>query len=196
VIAAVSACTPVGVVAGIGATVGAATIDERGLAGTADDTRIRAEINGAWAGDSLSAYTGVGLMVHEGRVVLTGTVDNLTLQNKAVSLARGVDGGKVVYDHIHINPDSGIGNYAEDSRIVAKMRRAIFFDTDIISLNYNLDASAHTLFIQGIAQSQDEKQRVLAHARDISGVRNIVDYIRIKDPEPIKKPDEEEKPKS
>jgi osmotically-inducible protein OsmY len=178
-------CSPFGVVAGVGAGVGAATLDERGLAGTADDTVLRVKINGEWASEDPTAFTGVGLMIHEGNVVLTGTVDKAAQRTTAVRLVRGIDGVKRVYDHIRIDPNAGMATMAEDNKIIAAMRRSIFFDADVLSLNYNLDASGRTLFIQGIAQSLEEKHRVLAHARDVSGVRNIIEYIRIKDPDPI-----------
>ena len=128
----------------------------------------------------VTAFHGGGLLIHEGRVVLTGTVDTETLHRDAVALARKVDGVREIYDHVRVDPNSGVADYADDSRIVASMRRAIILDKSILSLNYDIDASAHTLYLLGIAQDEGERQRVLAQARTISGVRSVVDYIRIK----------------
>ena len=46
--------------------------------------------------------------------------------------------------------------------------------------NYDLDATGQTLYILGIAQDETERQKVLTHARTISGVRQVVDYIILK----------------
>lgn len=175
-----SACTPFGAVVGAGATVGTAAVDERGVSGTTSDVRIRAAINSAWYGRDLTAFNGVGLLVHEGRVVLTGTTATAALHDDAISLARKVEGVTEVYDHIRVDPNPSISDFADDSSIVASMRKRILFDKSIVSLNYDLDASAHTLYIIGIAQDQGEKNRVLAHARAVSGVSSIVEYVRIK----------------
>jgi osmotically-inducible protein OsmY len=177
-----SACSPFGVVVGAGAAVGTAAVDERGIGGTASDTRIRAEINAAWVKRDAIAFHGVGLLIHEGRVVLAGAVDTEVLHRDAVSLAKGVDGVKEVYDHVRVDPNSGLGDFADDASITASMRKAILFDKSILSLNYAIDASARTLYLIGIAQDEGERQRVLTHARTISGVRTVVDYVRIKTP--------------
>jgi osmotically-inducible protein OsmY len=176
----VSACSPFGAVVGAGAAVGTAAVDERGVRGTADDVRIRAAVNAAWVKRDATAFHGVGLLIHEGRLVLTGSVDTEALHRDAVALAKGVEGVKEVYDHVRVDPNSGLGEYADDAGITASMRKAILFDKSILSLNYDIDASAHTIYLIGIAQDEGERRRVLTHARTISGVRSVVDYIRIK----------------
>ncbi|MGE4528879.1 MAG: BON domain-containing protein [Rhodospirillaceae bacterium] len=177
-----SACSPFGALVGVGATVGTAAVDERGVSGTATDVRIRTEINAAWVKRDAFGFAGVGLLIHEGQVVLTGTVADAALHADAVSLARGVSGVTEVYDHIRVDPGSGLGDYTEDSGIVGSMRKGIMLDKSITSLNYDIDASNHVLYLIGIAQDAGEKQRVLAHARAISGVRQVVEYIRVKTP--------------
>jgi len=176
----VAACSPFGVLVGAGATVGTAAVDERGVGGTASDVRIRAEINAAWVKRDAFGFSGVGLLIHEGRVVLTGTVANAALHTDGVALARGISGVTEVYDHIRVDPGSGLADYADDSSIVASMRKGILLDKDVTSLNYDIDASDHVLYVIGIAQDEAEHQRVLAHARGVSGVRQVVDYIRVK----------------
>jgi len=179
------ACTPVGAVLGVGATIGAATMDERGLAGSADDLRIRTAMNAAWAGDSEISFTGVSSMVHEGNVILLGTVKTQKNKDAIVKRAKAVSGVHEVYDYIRVDPEAAFTDFVDDDKIIASMRKAIFLDGEVLSLNYNIDASARTLYLQGIAQDMTEKQRVLAHARSISGVRYIVEHIRLKDPEPV-----------
>lgn len=176
----VAACTPVGVVAGAGATAGTAAVDERGIVGTATDVRIRGEINGAWARIDPFAFSGVGLLIRGGRVVLTGTVETEERYRQAVETVKAVKGVTDIYVHIRV-AGGGVLSYASDAGIVFDMRRAIFLDKSIVSLNYDIDASGQTLYLLGIAQDDSERQRVLIHARRISGVRQIVDYIILKE---------------
>ena len=37
-----------------------------------------------------------------------------------------------------------------------------------------------TVYLMGIAQNEAELNRVKAHAKDISGVRSIVSYVKMK----------------
>ena len=48
------------------------------------------------------------------------------------------------------------------------------------SINYNVDCVAGTIYLMGVAQDQAELQRVIDHARDISYVRNVVSFVRLK----------------
>lgn len=169
-----------GMVVGTGATVGTAAVDERGVVGTATDVRIRSEINTGWAKIDTFGFTAVGLLIRGGRVVLTGTVSSPELYRQAVEVVKGVKGVTDIYVHIRV-AESGVLAYTGDATMVAEMRKKIFFDKSIVSLNYDLDASAGTLYILGIAQDEGERQRVLTQARTIPSVRQIVDYIITKE---------------
>lgn len=175
---ALSGCA--GAVVGAGATVGSAAVDERGIGGTASDVRIRAEINGEWAKIDPFAFTGVGLLIRGGRVVLTGTVSTAERYNQAVEVVKKVEGVTDIYVHIRVDPNAGVVGFASDAGTVAEMRKKIFFDKGIVSLNYDIDATGNVLYLLGIAQDEAERQKVLTHARTISGVRQVIDYIILK----------------
>jgi osmotically-inducible protein OsmY len=180
VIAAVGLSGCAGAVIGAGATVGSAAVDERGVVGSATDVRIRSEINTGWAKIDTFGFTNVGLLIRGGRVVLTGTVDSADRYRQAVDVVKGIKGVTDIYVHVRV-AESGVVAFASDASTVAEMRKKIFFDKSIVSLNYDLDVSDSTLYILGIAQDEGEHQRVLAQARTISGLRQIVDYIITKD---------------
>lgn len=180
VMAAIGLTGCAGAVIGAGATVGTAAVDERGVVGTATDARIRGEINAGWARIDAFDFTNVGLLIRGGRVVLTGTVSSPERYRQAVEVVKGVKGVTDIYVHIRVAEGSVIA-FAEDAKMVAAMRRNIFFDKSIVSLNYDIDASDGTLYLLGIAQDDAEHQRVLAQARTISSVRQIVDYIITKE---------------
>ncbi len=180
VVAAVALTGCAGAVIGAGASVGTAAVDERGVVGTATDVRIRSEINTGWAKIDTFGFTNVGLLIRGGRVVLTGTVDSADRYRQAVEAVKGVKGVTDIYVHIRV-AESGVVKFAEDASTVAEMRKKIFFDKSIVSLNYDIDVSAGTLYLLGIAQDEAEHQRVLAQARTLSGIRQIVDYIITKE---------------
>ena len=50
-----------------------------------------------------------------------------------------------------------------------------------LSLNYTIETINGSVYIMGIAQSRDELDLVVNHARTISHVRNVVSHVVLKD---------------
>jgi len=53
-------------------------------------------------------------------------------------------------------------------------------DAEIMNINYSVETVDGTVYLMGIAQDEAELQRVKNHAKDISGVRKIVSYVKMK----------------
>ena len=51
-----------------------------------------------------------------------------------------------------------------------------------MAINYSVETVNGTIYLIGIAQNQEELDRVIAHARTIEYVRKVVDHVRVKKP--------------
>jgi osmotically-inducible protein OsmY len=175
-----AACDPVtlGVVGAGAAGLGAA--EERGLEGAVDDTKIRAAINGLWLQQDFNLYRSVTLTVNEGRVLLTGSVEKPETRIEAVRLSWQAAGVRQVIDEIQVTDQSGIKSSIEDAWIANKLRTQLMFDSQVKNINYTVDAENGVVYLMGIAQNQDELDRVIATARDISGVKRVVNHVLLK----------------
>ncbi len=69
---------------------------------------------------------------------------------------------------------------ADDSLITTKLRTAITTDSKIASLNYSIKTVRGTVYLSGRAANNDELARVIGHAREIKGVRNVVSNVDVK----------------
>ncbi|MDJ0935809.1 MAG: BON domain-containing protein [Kiloniellales bacterium] len=179
-----SACSPVTVAVGAGAAVGVAAAQEKGVSAAADDVRIRAEINGLWLQTDENLLYDIELQVQERRVLLTGSVEDPELRLKAVRLCWQVDGVEEVINEIEISDKSGFTNYTRDAQISTELRSTMLVDQDIRSINYSIETVNQTIFLMGVARSQDELDRVIDHARNIEYVRRVRNYVRVKEPDP------------
>ena len=179
-----SACAPIAIAAGAGAAVGVVVAQEKGVSAAADDVRIRAEINGLWLETDEDLLHDIELQVQERRVLLTGSVEDPELRLKAVRLCWQVDGVKEVINEIEISDKSGFANYSRDAQISTELRSTMLVDQDIRSINYSIETVNQTIFLMGVARSQDELDRVIDHARNIEYVRRVRNYVRIKEPDP------------
>lgn len=174
-------CTPVGVAVGAGATAATASQTERGLKGTAEDVTVQTEINHYLFQKNVDLFSSVSVSVEAGRVLLTGSVPKADDRIEAARLAWKADGVQEVINEIQVVDKSDIVDKARDSWIETKLDAKLLFDSEISSINYDIDVVNGTVYIFGIAQSNAEQQRVIDYARNIKYVRNVVSYVRIKD---------------
>lgn len=178
--AAIGGCSPAGVAVGGAATAGLGASQERGLGGAANDTAIRAEINYLWLKHSEPMYTALSLNVHEARVLLTGTVETQQMRLDAVRLAWQATGVKEIINEIRVGDEGGIASYASDTWISTQLKTKLLFNKDVSSINYTVETVDGTVYLMGVAQSQDELDRVTATARSLSNVRKVISYVRVK----------------
>jgi len=175
---ALSGC--VGMVIGAGATAGVAASEERGIEGAAEDAKIRAEINEAWFRHNVDMFSKVTMAISEGRVLLTGTVASEQVREDAVRLTWQVAGVREVYNEIQPQDSSGFIDGARDVRIQQEIKSRMLFDKEISNINYTVDVTNGTVYLLGIAQSDTELNRVIGHAREVSAVKNVISYVRLK----------------
>ena len=176
--AGVSGCTVAGTVVGAVAAAGVAASHERGLEATIDDNKISLSINAALIGEDPELFARVSTKVVEGRVLLAGVVPAPEDKVTASRLAWTAPGVREIINEIQVTEGDGLAGLSKDSWILTKLKTRLLADTDISSLNYSIEAVRATVYLMGIAQSQEELERVIRHARDIKGVRNIVSYVQ------------------
>lgn len=171
-----------GAVVGAGAAAGVAAYQERGIDGVAKDLRVEAEIAEQWIRFDHALPTRLSIEVYEGRALLTGAVEDAQVRDDAVRLAWKATGVKEVINEIQVTGGSGVLDLARDSWITAKLKSILTFDEAIMAINYSVETVNGTIYLIGIAQNQEELDRVIAHARTIEYVRKVVDHVRVKKP--------------
>ncbi len=177
----VAGCSFWGTAAG-GAAVGAtAAQTEKGFRRSVADTEIRLAINDLWFQADEQMYRKVNLQVQEQRVLLSGNVPRPEQRVEAVRLAWQAPGVREVINEIEVNDTSSLGNVARDSWISTQLETTLLFDKEVSSINYSIETVNQAIFLMGVAQSQEELDRVVGHAKDISYVRRVVSYVLLKD---------------
>lgn len=174
-----SACSPIGVAAGAGAAVGIAAAQEGGIKGTTNDIKIKARISDLWFKYDLETFAKLHLTVDQGRVLITGVVQDPDDRVEAVRLAWQVEGVRQVINEIRIAQGEGLPGYVRDQWISARLRTALTFDRDVQSINYSIDAVGGTVYLMGVAQNQAELNKVIETARTISHVKQVVSYVKM-----------------
>ena len=175
---ALSGC--VGMAIGAAATGGVAVAEERSVGTVVDDFSINVAVNESLFNFNASLFQDVSVDVTEGRVLLTGKVPEPDDRVDAVRLAWQADGVKEVINEIQVTDTGGIESYLTDVRISNELRADLLFDGEVSSINFNVETVSGIVYLSGIAQSQAELDRVIDHARTISGVKEVISHVRIK----------------
>jgi osmotically-inducible protein OsmY len=178
-LAALSGCAST--VVGAGAIAGNAAMQDRGFVKTVEDTALETKINANLLSYSAELFVDVSVEVYEGRALLTGKVKRTNDRIEAVRVAWNVSGVREVINEIQVEDTSDLLDAARDHWVTAELATQITFDKQIKSVNYSIDTVNGTVYLMGIAQSQAELDRVRNTARQLSYVRRIVSYVRIKD---------------
>lgn len=173
-------CTPVGAVVGAGATVGVASQQEGGVKAAADDVRIKTLISEKWFQYKVDTFSKLSTTVDQGRVLITGVVQNPDDRVEAVRLAWQVKGVKQVINEIRVADSDGVPGFVRDTWITTRLRTELTFTKNISAINYSIDTVQGTVYLMGVARDQAELDRVIAVARSIPNVKQVVSYVKPK----------------
>ena len=168
--------------AATGAATKAVTVSnsDRSIGEYVDDVLIKAILKNSYFDQSEKIFFNVDVEVSQGRVLLTGTVDNIDLRIEATRIAWGVKGVQTVINEIQISESDNILNFADDLVISTKVYAKLMLDEEVNSLNYNIETVNKVVYIIGISSSSDEKKKAIDLTKEVFGVEEVVEYITIK----------------
>jgi osmotically-inducible protein OsmY len=169
----------VGLAAGAGAAVGVAATKEGGLVEAASDARIATNINDLWFRSNVDMFRKLNLSVEQGRVLITGVVQDPNHRVEAVRLAWQPRGVKQVINEIRVADSDGLPGYVRDTWISTQLRGKMLLNADIQSINYTIDTVQGVVYLMGVARSQAELDLVIETARKIKHVDQVISYVKM-----------------
>lgn len=172
-----SSCAMVGV--GVGVAAGTAAVQEGGVSRALSDMRIQTEINERWFSSNVDMFTKLDLTVNQGRVLITGVVQDPQHRVEAVRLAWQPVGVVQVINEIKVADGEGFIGYAKDAWISGRLRTALILDADVESINYSIDTVQGSVYLMGFAQNQAELNHVIGIARTVPNVKQVVSYVKV-----------------
>ncbi|MDB5477916.1 MAG: putative periplasmic or secreted lipoprotein [Alphaproteobacteria bacterium] len=174
------ACIAPLVAVGAGAAVGTANSSRQGgVAQVWNDSQISSYIHDAWFKHSTSMFDKLNMTVFEGRVLITGSVQNANDRDTAIRMAWQAPNVRQVINEIRVEPSGGVSGYTKDAWISTQLRTKLLADRDIQSTSIKHEVNGGNIYLIGVARDSDELNRVLSHARNISYVKEVVSYIRL-----------------
>ena len=152
-------------------------LDPRTLGTQIDDSIMDKNLDGRLLKMNKSYFLSVKTKVLDGRIFITGKVDNPEEKLKITKLAWETKGVRSVRNDIKIKEEFNFKQSAKDILITSQLRSALIFNKNIKAVNYNIDTYKKKIYVYGIARSSDERSEVINEAKQILDVKDVIASI-------------------
>ena len=153
--------------------------DPRSLGTQIDDSVMQKNIAARLILRNKSHLLSVSTNVLDGRIFLTGKVDDPEEKLYITKLAWETKGARSVKNDIKIKEDFNFSQSAKDLLITSQLRTALIFNKKIKATNYQIDTYKKKIFIYGISITADEKKEVITEAKEILDVKDVIASITL-----------------
>ena len=159
---------------GTGVTI---AFDPRSLGTQIDDSIMQKSLITRLTLKEKSYFLKIKTKVLDGRIFLTGNVDDPEEKLQITKLAWETDGVRSVRNDIKIKEKFNFKRSAKDALITSQLKTAMIFNKKIKASNYNVDTYKKKIYIYGIALTSDEEEQVIDEAKQILDVESVVASI-------------------
>ena len=152
-------------------------LDPRSLGTQIDDSIMDKNLETRLLLLNKNYFLSVKTKVIDGRIFITGKIDDPEEKLKITKLAWETEGVRSVKNDLKIKEKFNFKQSAKDLLITSQLRTALVFNKQIKSANYNIDTYSKKIYIYGIANSEDEKKEVINEAKQILDVGDVIASI-------------------
>jgi osmotically-inducible protein OsmY len=174
-------CSPVGVLASGGATTMIIAEGDRSLGTIVDDSTIKLNLSAKFLYSDADLFVNINTNVINGRVLLTGIVDNQEIRIEAVRTVWEVDGVKEIVNEIEVGNKTTIKEYANDLWINTQVKSLAAKTIGLRALGYNFETIKGRVYIAGITSRPEQLESIITMTKTIKGVKEIINYVIIQE---------------
>ena len=142
-----------------------------------DDTIMQKNLNARLALADKKYFISIQSEVLDGRIFLSGKVDEPEEKIKITKMAWETNGVRSVKNAITIKGQSNFKSTAKDILITSQLRTALIFNKITKARNYTLETVNKNIYIFGIAMDEEEKKEVINEANKIYDVEEVLPSI-------------------
>tara|TARA_A100000164_G_scaffold65347_1_gene54022 strand:- start:1603 stop:2205 length:603 start_codon:yes stop_codon:yes gene_type:complete len=174
-------CSPANILATGGGSAMVVAEGERTLGTVIDDATIKVNIAAKFLAAENNLFVNINTSVLEGRVLLTGLVDNQEIRIDAVRIVWGVEGVQEIINEIEIGNRSSLKDYASDLWINTQARAVAAKTIGLKAITYNFETIQGKIYIAGITTKPEQLEELISALKIIKGVNEIVNYVIVKE---------------
>ena len=152
-------------------------IDPRSLGTQIDDNLMQKNLTARLILNDKKYLLSINTKVLDGRIFLTGKVEDPEEKLKITKMAWETKGVRSVRNNLIIKEEFNFKQSATDLLITSQLRTALVINKNIKSTNYNIDTYKKKIYIYGIAQTKDEQKEVIKEGKAIPDVERVIASI-------------------
>ena len=153
------------------------TFDPRTIGMQIDDTIMQKNLSARLALKDKRYFISVQTEVIDGRIFLSGKVNEPEEKIKITKMAWETKGVRSVKNAITIKGQSNFKSTAKDILITSQLRSALILNKKTKARNYTLETINKNIYIFGIAMDKEEKKEVINEANKIYDVEKVIPSI-------------------
>ncbi len=151
------------------------------IATSAGDTSIALALQRDLSREFPRYFAEMASEVHEGRVLLVGTIRTPEDRVRASQIAWQVNGVGEVVNELQVAEEQSGMAFLKDSRISNQLRLRLLTAMDVSSRNYDFETVNSVVYILGVARDRGELEHVAELAATIAGVERVVSHALLAD---------------
>ena len=152
-------------------------LDPRSLGTQIDDSVMQKNLLGRLVLRDKKYLLSVNTKVLDGRIFLTGKINDPEEKLQITKIAWETKGVRSVKNDIKIKEDFNFKQSAKDLLITSQLRTALIFNKKIKATNYQIDTYKKKIFVYGISHTAEEREEVIAEAKEILDVKDVIASI-------------------
>ena len=152
-------------------------LDPRSLGTQIDDSIMQKNLSARILMLDRKYFLSIKSKVLDGRIFLTGKVDNPEEKLKITKLAWETEGARSVRNDIKIKEKFNFQQSAKDLLITSQLRTALIINKQVKATNYQIDTYKKKVYVYGIALTSDEKLLVIQEAKEVIDVEDVIASI-------------------
>ena len=156
-------------------------LDPRSLGTQIDDSIMQKNLSARILLLDKKYFLSIKSKVLDGRIFLTGKVDDPEEKLQITKLAWETEGARSVRNDIKIKEKFNFQQSAKDILITSQLRTSLILNNEIKATNYQIDTYKKKVYVYGIALTRDEKELVVKEAKEILDVEYVIASILIVD---------------
>lgn len=150
--------------------------------GYMDDSGITAKVKSALVDAKDIKSNDISVNTSKGVVRLNGFVSSQDQAERAVTLAKGVEGVKSVSDKLHVKDStkSSVKGYASDTAITSEVKAKLLADDLVPSRNVKVETQDGLVQLSGTVKTKAQSDRAESVASAIEGVKSVKNDLTVK----------------
>ena len=147
-----------------------------------DDSGITAKVKAALVDDETIKSTDISVKTDKKVVTLSGFVESQAQAEKAVAVAKKVEGVSSVSDKLHVrdSKDESVKGYAGDAATTSELKAKLLADDIVPSRMIKVETTDGVVQLSGTVENQAQSERAESIAKAIDGVKSVKNDLKVK----------------